>query len=221
MLLEAHRSGGTQEMLTRLFAYQDILEQYVDRLAIDYEGGDIHPKHRLMRYHEFFTQRIKSRDSVLDVGCGIGIVANSIAKTGADVTGIDIEAEKIQYAKKHYRADNLSFVTGDVTKALPSINFDVIVLSNVLEHIDERVELLKTLASQFSPRKILVRVPMVDRHWSIPLRKEIGMSYFSDDTHYIEYTDMSFRQEVTSAGLTLVHCQVNWGELWAELRCDG
>ena len=42
------------------------------------------------------------------------------------------------------------------------------------------------------------------------------MSYFSDPTHYTEYTQQSFEEELREAGLAIAHLQINWGEIWAE-----
>jgi hypothetical protein len=35
-------------------------------------GNGIHPKHRLMKYHDFFVNRVQREERVLDIGCGIG-----------------------------------------------------------------------------------------------------------------------------------------------------
>jgi hypothetical protein len=59
---------------------------------------------------------------------------------------------------------------------------------------------------------------MFDREWRVPLRKELGLYYFSDPTHFIEYTRDSFEREMAEARLDIVHLQVNWGEIWAEVR---
>jgi len=66
------------------------------------------------------------------------------------------------------------------------------------------------------PGRWLIRVPMFNRHWFVPLRKELGMSYFSDQTHYTEYTQQSFEEELEAAGLAITYQQINWGEIWAE-----
>lgn len=42
---------------------------------------------------------------ILDVGCGGGILAESLARLGASVTGIDISEENIRVAKSHGEAD--------------------------------------------------------------------------------------------------------------------
>ncbi|MFZ3020311.1 MAG: hypothetical protein WA051_02225, partial [Minisyncoccia bacterium] len=68
--------------------HKRILTLISDR-ASDYENG-VHPKHRLMQYHEFFTKRLNKDETVLDIGSGRGFLANEMAKTGAYIFGIEI-----------------------------------------------------------------------------------------------------------------------------------
>lgn len=201
-----------------LLELDDDLTSRINQAALAYEG-DVHPKHRLMRYHDFFVDRIQSGDRVLDVGCGYGAVAYSIAtRTGAQVTGIDISAENIAKARALFQLPNLTFVEGDALTAIGSERFDVVVLSNVLEHLEPRVDFLGDLLRLLRPRRILVRVPAFDRDWRVPLRKELGLPYFSDVSHYTEYTLESFGEEMRQAGLRIDHLQVCWGEIWADVR---
>lgn len=214
------KNKKSAEGLKRLFQLDDSLRWFTDQIAILY-GNGTHPKHRLMEYHKFFIQRISSSDRVLDVGCGIGAVAASVAQSGATVVGVDMDAKNIDQAHKLYHHENIDFVHGDILTDPPNGPFDVIILSNVLEHIEGRIEILKELVRLYHPGKILVRVPMINRHWSVLLRKELGILYFMDPTHYIEYSEESFQQEINGAGLVLAYSQVIWGEIWAEVFCDG
>jgi len=67
----------------------------VGKIATHANHG-IHPKHRYMKYHDFFINRISPGDHVLDIGCGNGVVDIEIVqKTGAKVTGIDSDPAKI------------------------------------------------------------------------------------------------------------------------------
>jgi len=201
-----------------LLRADDFLTKCINRLAIEYDGG-VHVKHRLMKYHDFFVERISPGERVLDVGCGYGAVAYSVASgAGAVVVGIDLRAENIVKARQLFQHPNLSFLQGDVLQGLPKESFDVIMLSNILEHIEQRVEFLTVVHERLSPQRCLIRVPMFNRDWRVPLREELAMSYFSDPTHYTEYTQESFEKEIRAAGLTITHLQINWGEIWAEVR---
>ena len=133
----------SRETLTEYFGLSDDLTGRINSTAIRHEGGS-HPKHRLTAYHDFFTARIGPGDRVLDVGCGGGELAWDLARTGAEVVGADFSGQALERARKREH-ERLSFVRADVTAQLPPGRFDVIVMSNVLEHIEERVGLLKKL----------------------------------------------------------------------------
>lgn len=195
---------------------KDDLIAMINRTAILYDEGT-HVKHRLMKYHDFFVQRIRTGERVFDIGCGDGALSFDLAKhAGAFVTGIDIEEKKLNAARMKYHHPRLRFLKGDVTKIALQDDFDVVVLSNVLEHIQDRITFIKRINNTIKPARYLLRVPMIDRDWHVPLRKELGLPYFSDATHFTEYSEQSFLQELKASGLNLNYYQINWGEIWAE-----
>lgn len=207
--------------LTELLELERVISGQIDLAALEY-GDGVHVKHRLMRYHDFFVGRIRSADRVLDVGCGYGAVAHSIAdRAGARVTGIDLDAGNIAKARQLHAHPGLTFVHGEAPRDLQPEHFDVIVLSNVLEHIDSRLDFLRQLLDKTTASRLLIRVPMFNREWRVPLRAELGLFHFSDPTHFTEYTRESFEQEMAAAGLAISHLQVNWGEIWAEVAPAG
>jgi SAM-dependent methyltransferase len=194
------------------------LSAALDEAATRYDNG-AHVKHRLTRYHDFFVARIRRGERVLDVGCGIGSVAHDIAvRAGAKVIGIDTSDHNLAFARQRFPHPDLVFMEADALHFVPSEPVDVVVLSNVLEHIEQRVAFLRTLVEQVRPARLLVRVPLFERDWRVPLRQELGMSYFSDSTHCTEYTAESFAEEMMRAGLAITHTETRWGEIWAEVR---
>lgn len=185
--------------------------------AVRLDGG-LHSKHRLMGYHDFFTARIGPGERVVDIGCGIGAVAFDVAaRCGAVVTGVDLSAEKIREAKARHSHPRLTFLTGDATRDLPAGACDVVILSNVLEHIEDRVGFLRRVQGALGPRRWLIRVPLFERDWRVPLKRELGVEWRLDPTHCTEYTRESFEAEMAAGGLRATHVEVRWGEIWAEL----
>lgn len=91
--------------------------------------------------------------------------------------------------------------------------FDVVTLSNVLEHIENRVEFLKRMKRKAS--KLLIRVPMINRDWITPYKKELGLHYYGDKGHFTEYTFDSFERELEEAGLKIEVYSIQFGEIWA------
>lgn len=202
------------EGLRRLLRLDDRLHVRIDGLAIALDDG-VHAKHRLTGYHGFFTTRVGRGERVLDVGCGKGELAYDLAQAGAAVTGIDVSRPSLDFARARFRETGLEFVEGDVLTWDPTHDYDVVVLSNVLEHIGPRVELLRRLRSVARPRRFLIRVPSEERDWLVPMRKELGLPHFSDPTHETEYTVEQLRAELHEAGLGIDELVLRWGELWA------
>lgn len=181
-------------------------------LATRAEGG-IHPKHRLIRYHKFFTDRIGPQDSVLDIGCNYGTLTRDLGRaTRAAVVGVESERGVFQRARGLPSPPNVSYVCADATRWRPDRPFDVIVLSNVLEHIERRIPFLTAIIAAARPKKVLVRVPMRERDWIVPLKQELKVDNLLDPSHRIEYTEPELRAELQSAGLRIEELFVRFGE---------
>jgi SAM-dependent methyltransferase len=206
------------EALRFLFDLDERFYRLQGRQSIRYNGG-IHTKHRHLRYHDFFTDRVDRTETVLDIGCGHGAVAHAIAtSTGASVTGIDLSSNNIQLARERHAAEGVEYICGDALTDLPRGHYDVVVMSNVLEHIEHRVVFLQQMLEASTPRRLLFRVPLFERDWRVPLKRELGVEWRLDRTHYTEYTNESFLEETAEAGLAVTHLEVRWGEIWCELR---
>lgn len=188
--------------------------------AMQMEGG-IHPKHRVMKYHDFFVKNIEDGFTVVDIGCGYGAVANSVVHAKkVHVYGIDIVKENIEKANKLWKHERLQFVVGDALKVFPAENCDAVILSNVLEHIEHRVNFLKRIQEVLKPKKILIRVPIFERNWTVGYKKDLGLDYFSDDTHYAEHTQEGWVEEIESSGVKVKSKELRWGEIWCECICN-
>ncbi len=218
LLWEAASRSRPEPALRMLLQAESELGLILDRLAIEYDGG-VHVKHRLTHYHDFFVNRVRSGDSVLDVGCGNGAVTWDIAeKSGArDVTGIDMNPLNINMAMQRFSHPKVTYILGNALKEIPASHYQTVILSNVVEHLANRTEFLRQLVEGVRPDRILVRVPVFERDWRVPLRKELGLDWRCDDTHETEYTNESFLEEMTAAGLRVMHQEVRWGEIWAEV----
>lgn len=192
-----------------LLRLDNLLRRWITYYSL--ENG-VHPKHRLTGYHQFFIDNVSSHDTALDIGCGHGFLAYDVSTKAKHVTGIDINQDYIATAQRLHRRPNLKFILGDATTCKFTVTFDAIILSNVLEHINDRVSLLKKIRPLSN--KLLIRVPMIDRDW-LPLRKkELGVEYRLDTTHQIEYTENIFRQELAAAGLKISQLNVRFGEIY-------
>ena len=75
--------------------------------------------------------------SILDVGCGGGILCEPLSRLGAKVTGIDTNEKAIKVAKEHARIKNLkiNYINTDLSK-VKKYSFDIITCMEVLEHVE-------------------------------------------------------------------------------------
>ena len=197
-----------------LRTYDDVYRA-LDRAAISYDGG-VHVKHRLTAYHDFFVDRVRPGERVLDVGCGKGELAHDLVVRGeTTVVGIDNDPSHLSFARERFAHERLEFREGDVLSELPGGHFDVVVLSNVLEHLDSRVDVLRRITTSATPLRLLIRVPVYARDWTVPLKAEVGLRSYWDDDHEIEYDPDGFRAELSGAGLEVTELVLRWGEIWA------
>lgn len=179
-------------------------------LAIKAEGGK-HPKHRITDYHRFFLSKINSKDKVLDIGCGNGSLTFDLAKKADKVVGIDFEKKYIKKAERKNNSPKIEYILGDATDYPFQEKFDVVILSNVLEHIDDRIIFLKKIKPLSNT--LLIRVPAIDRDWITLYKKELGVEYRLDQGHFIEYTLESLQKELEDAGYEIFEYRIKFGEI--------
>lgn len=191
------------------------------RKAVEY-GGGVHTKHRHTGYHDFFVTRVHPGERVLDVGCGNGALALDLAaKSGASVVGIDRNVTAIEQAQTIHSHPGIEYRSGDILFDIPDQHFDVAICSNILEHLADRPGFLRRVLAATTPARVLVRVPLFERDWRVPLRRELGIEWRLDHTHETEYTIESFDAEMLAAGLVPIHREIRWGEIWAEMKPAG
>lgn len=204
------------EALKVLFTLDARLYTEQGLLAVAHDGG-IHTKHRHMKYHDFFTGRVTHDDRVMDIGCGIGAVAYDVSKVAAQVVGMDFNTNSIKTARERFKNPNLNFRIGDALDTLPDEKYSVVILSNVLEHLPDRPQFLRRVQNTLQPKRMLIRVPVFERDWRVPLKKELGVEWRLDPTHETEYTLETFAEEMQAANLKIDHLEVRWGEIWSEV----
>ncbi len=99
--------------------------------------------------------RSLDEQKVLDVGCGGGLLSEEFAKAGAIVTGIDLAPKAIEAAAKHAEKSNLkiNYEVNSIEKFLigNGEKFDIIVCSEVLEHVFNLEEFLRDMLGTLKP----------------------------------------------------------------------
>lgn len=188
-------------------------------MAVSQNRG-VHPKKAILKYENWFLSQIEAHEIVLDIGCNTGSLTMYLGNKAKKAYGIEIHEKHVEKARKLNNNSKVEFFCADATKFnykdIPPIN--AVILSNVLEHIEDRVTFLKMILASVnwgaSP-KVLIRIPTIERDWLAQYKKEIGIEYRLDKTHYIEHSEEEFRKELNESGLVIDKLFVKYGEIFA------
>jgi 2-polyprenyl-6-hydroxyphenyl methylase/3-demethylubiquinone-9 3-methyltransferase len=119
--------------------------------------GEFKPLHRLNPARaDYIASRARIEGArVLDVGCGGGLLAEALARRGAEVTGIDMAPAMILTAKLHAAESGLAIdyrVQDAAELALQKPHsFDVVCCMEMLEHVAEPAAFIGVLARLVRP----------------------------------------------------------------------
>lgn len=88
--------------------------------------------------HRHFRCSSLAELTVLDIGCGAGLLSEAMARLGAAVTGVDPAPRNIAMAKRHAKAEHLpiEYLEGDINEVKERV-FDVVLNMEVIEHVDD------------------------------------------------------------------------------------
>lgn len=82
------------------------------------------------------------RDRVLEVGSGLGLLAEAVAQQAGSIVGLEYSPAQLARAQT-LKADNLSFVQGDAHQLpFPDASFDVVYCRYLLEHVQDPARVL-------------------------------------------------------------------------------
>jgi 2-polyprenyl-6-hydroxyphenyl methylase/3-demethylubiquinone-9 3-methyltransferase len=92
---------------------------------------------------------------VLDVGCGGGILSESMAERGANVTGIDLGDKPLKVAKLHLlesrqKVDYRKIAVEDLAKEQPH-HYDIVTCMEMLEHVPDPESIVRSCAQLTKP----------------------------------------------------------------------
>ncbi len=93
--------------------------------------------------------------TVLDVGCGGGILAESIAKKGAKVTGIDLSEKALKVADLHSLESGVAvryeLIAAEELASREAGHYDVVTCMEMLEHVPDPAAIVQACATLVKP----------------------------------------------------------------------
>ena len=155
-------------MLPKTEEVSQFYDKFLSERMVNYR---VYGNIRIESAAKFFADHVGADSTVVDIGCGIGIGTETMAKKARSgmVFGVDISDMNIWYAKQTVRLPNIQFHTLDVGQGISRLRellhgkpVDVFTLGDVIEHLTEeaRALLFRSMASLGSPRvKILITIP--------------------------------------------------------------
>ncbi len=94
--------------------------------------------------------------NILEVGCGNGNICYQLAYEGHKVKGIDLDEASIAYGNSHFKHENLHFEVKAAEDLINGHTYDVIICSEVLEHLYQPLNVLKTITRLLSDNGTLI-----------------------------------------------------------------
>ncbi len=145
-------------------------------------AGEFRPLHLLNPVRvAFIRERVRlSGARVADVGCGGGLLAEALAREGAQVTAIDLAPAMIEVARLHASESGLKVdyrlsSAEELARAEPA-QFDAVSCMEMLEHVPAPAAMLRTLAALVKPGGALF-VSTLNRNLRSFLTAIVGAEY--------------------------------------------
>jgi 2-polyprenyl-6-hydroxyphenyl methylase/3-demethylubiquinone-9 3-methyltransferase len=149
---------------------------------------------------------------VIDIGCGGGILAESMARKGADVTGIDLSEKALKVADLHSLESSVQvryqLIAAEEMAAQEAGQYDVVTCMEMLEHVPDPASIVRAAAALVKPGG-QVFFSTLNRNAKAYLYAVVGAEYLlrmlPKGTHdYAKFiTPAELSQFVRQAGLQL------------------
>lgn len=180
-----------KQAVTRQSTLERLIPAELDRS--DVTGEETYRLH-VERYE--FAARFVNGGRVLDCACGVGYGSEILSSAGRApqlVTGVDIDADAIEYAKSHYEGERVRFVHSDGTR-FTADPFDTIVSFETIEHVPDPEALIDNFTRLLKPGGTLIA--------SVPVTPSVDVNPY----HLHDFTPSSFRRMFERRGFREIDC---------------
>lgn len=163
-------------------------------------------KHSRTGSHVQILDAIRPGTHVLDLGCSQGLLAKPLREKGVRTTGVDVgPPERVSPDLEAYHRRDLE----EPLEIPEGRVFDYVVVADVIEHVKNREQLLKSARRYLKPDgRLLISTPNI-AIWFYRLsllagRFEYGPRGVLDETHVHLFTQSTFRREVERGGFRVL-----------------
>ena len=166
-----------------------------------------------------------NKNKILDIGCGGGLISEGVSKLGADVTGIDFVKENIKVAKMHAKKNNLNinYIVKDFEKEKITSKFDVIIIFEVLEHLNDWESFLNKTRLNLKKNGVLIistiNKNLISKFFTLDIAENF-LKWIPLNTHnyykFIKPEELEFFlstnnfKQIKFKGLTYDPIKLNW-----------
>ena len=205
---------------------------HFSRLAREWwsKNGQFKTLHDIQPFRIKYIQGILNKNKlkktkILDIGCGGGLISEGVSKLGADVTGIDFVKENIKVAKMHAKKNNLNinYIVKDFEKEKITSKFDVIIIFEVLEHLNDWELFLKKIRLNLKKNGILIistiNKNLISKFFTLDIAENF-LKWIPLNTHnyykFIKPEELEFFlstnnfKQIKFKGLTYDPIKLNW-----------
>ncbi len=135
-------------------AQADLGSQQKHLASIDYDL-------RITNLARFILKKIREvhgskKIKLIDIGAGNGLFLKFFKNEGIDVAGIEYEQTLVDKMEKDPKLKDVSISQGDITRITGKEEYDVVIASDVIEHIKEHEKAIANLWTHVAPGGILI-----------------------------------------------------------------
>jgi 2-polyprenyl-3-methyl-5-hydroxy-6-metoxy-1,4-benzoquinol methylase len=159
-----------------------------------------------------FSEQFKT-GAALELGCFQGAFTQRLAEIFNDLTCIEASSEALSIAKQNKKLAKVKFIESMFEDAMLNRKYENVILTHVLEHIDDRIALLKKIRQEwladegvffvacpnaYAPsRQIAVEMGLIEHPESVtPAEKEHG--------HRVTYSMQTLKEDLLSCGFKIM-----------------
>jgi 2-polyprenyl-3-methyl-5-hydroxy-6-metoxy-1,4-benzoquinol methylase len=136
---------------------------------------------RLRAVARWALEHTTTASTVLDFGCGAGVLLPALSPRAARLYGVDLVLAPAQATAEYYHLPNVVLLLPEaLTADVPPSSVDVVICGEVLEHVDDMATLLRTLQDKLRPGgRLMVTAPTENALYRLGRR----LAGFSGDYH--------------------------------------